>query len=194
MFYVGVDYSISCPSICIHAGNDWSIDNCSFFYLMGKKKFEMESPFSGRLLPTFSCTEERWYGISQWALNSITTIFRHPDFVTNKQILINLEGYSFGSKGLLCNIGEYTGCFKQALFHSNLTYQEPTPPKSLKKWATGNGNADKSMMYDKFFEETKLDLEKIVGSTKDSSPISDMVDSYFLSKLCHEKYFVETQK
>ena len=32
MRVAGVDYSLSSPAICVHEGEEWSYDNCTFYY------------------------------------------------------------------------------------------------------------------------------------------------------------------
>ena len=60
------------------------------------------------------------------------------------------------------------------------------PPTVIKKHATGKGNADKQLMYNAFCDEllTPTDLkERLTPKAKKIiSPISDIVDSYFIAK------------
>ena len=57
-------------------------------------------------------------------------------------------------------------------------------PTALKKFAAGKGNADKCVMHAAFKEQTGIDL--MVSMEKESkdcgSPVSDIVDSYFLAR------------
>jgi hypothetical protein len=66
-----------------------------------------------------------------------------------------------------------------------------TPPTVIKKLATGKGNANKEKMWDTFLEETHYDLYKVFGmkmpKKKDASPISDIVDSYYLARYYFEQ-------
>ena len=55
-------------------------------------------------------------------------------------------------------------------------------PSVVKKGATGKGNADKDMMYEFFSKETKTDLKKIFDTQKVGNPISDIVDSYYITR------------
>ena len=56
----------------------------------------------------------------------------------------------------------------------------------IKKFATGKGNADKDMMYDSFYKETKMNLKKIFDTEKVGNPVSDIVDSYYIQKIGYE--------
>ena len=60
--------------------------------------------------------------------------------------LVVLEGYSFGSKGrALFDIAELGGIIRMTLLDHEYPYVE-VPPSSLKKFATGKGNAPKDLM------------------------------------------------
>jgi hypothetical protein len=59
-------------------------------------------------------------------------------------------------------------------------------PSAIKKFATGKGNAKKEDMYASFVEETGVDLSIILDQSVDpkvNSPISDIVDAYYIAKL-----------
>ena len=60
------------------------------------------------------------------------------------------------------------------------------PPTTIKKFATGKGNANKEQMYEAFVNDllTPTDLKEQLTpkANKVISPISDIVDSYFIAK------------
>lgn len=57
--------------------------------------------------------------------------------------LVVIEGYSFGSRGrTLYQIGELGGVIRLALHEQGIPFVE-VPPSTLKKYATGHGNAGK---------------------------------------------------
>ena len=62
-----------------------------------------------------------------------------------------LEGYSMGAKGRLFDIGEATGIFKYFLSQNSIS-PLIVAPSSIKKHATGKGNANKFQMLEKFLE------------------------------------------
>lgn len=98
---------------------------------------------------------------------------------------ILIEDYSMGSKGKVFHIAENTEVLQYNLFLMKKKY-EKIPPTSLKKWATGKGNADKEKMYERFLEIEGIDLKAMLGLTKADSPLSDIVDAYFLTKYIYE--------
>ena len=58
-------------------------------------------------------------------------------------------------------------------------------PSSVKKFATGKGNANKEMMIDAFKETAGFDLLGELDCTY-NSPASDIADSYFICKFQSE--------
>lgn len=57
-----------------------------------------------------------------------------------------IEGYSFGSQGrAVFNIGELGGVIRLMLWLGSTKFHE-VPPATLKKYATGAGNANKSLV------------------------------------------------
>ena len=60
-------------------------------------------------------------------------------------------------------------------------------PSVIKKSCTGKGNADKEKMYDKFYEETGINLMEELDQTTLNNPVTDIVDSYYISKVGYEE-------
>lgn len=166
----GIDYSLTSPSICIFDGDVWTIDNCKFYWLNGKKKTQkIFNQFNGCAYPEWNIDLERYDNISEWVLkftSSVSSVF--------------IEGYSMASKGKVFNIAENAGILKYKLYKLNIPLFL-IPPKTAKKFATGNGNANKEMMVEQFFKETSIDLCSILDM-KVTNPIDDIVDSYFMCK------------
>lgn len=114
--------------------------------------------------------EERYDFLSAWACQ-----------VLNDNYLIVIEGYSMGSKGQVFNIGENTGLLKYKLYKYQKKFSVAAPT-TIKKFATGSGRADKDAMYDAFVAETNYDMKGNFGVKTTKSPVSDIVDSYYLAK------------
>jgi Holliday junction resolvasome RuvABC endonuclease subunit len=73
-----------------------------------------------------------------WIRGWLREVMEHDDID-----LVVLEGYSFGSKGrAVINLGELGGVIRLELFGRRMPVAE-VPPASLKKYATGRGNAPK---------------------------------------------------
>ena len=174
MIVVGIDYSMSSPAICIHQGDEWSFSNCSFYYLTNKKKFALQKPpFYPELHDDYNTQEERFDNISNWVLKTI------PDELN---MSVFLEGYAFGAKGVVFQIGENTGVLKHKLWQAYENPLQIIQPSAIKKFATGKGNANKDLMCKAFIKETSYDLQGYFLCKIGESPMSDVVDSYYIAK------------
>ena len=60
-------------------------------------------------------------------------------------------------------------------------------PAEIKKFATGKGNANKELMYKAFVDETGDDLAQLFefDPYTGQSPVSDIIDSYYIAKYQH---------
>jgi Holliday junction resolvasome RuvABC endonuclease subunit len=171
---IGIDYSLTSPSICLHPGDEWDYNNCKFFFLTDSKKYEFVSPnIQGELHKEWKTPEERYHNISSWALDVINKHNGNNIF---------LEGYAFAATGRIFQIAENTGILKDRLWRNKLR-TEVVPPTVVKKFATGKGNANKELMQQTFLRDTGIDVKKILGQTaKQWNPSSDIIDSYYICK------------
>lgn len=80
-----------------------------------------------------------------------------------------IEGYSHGSSGMRESIAEWGGVLRLAFYENNIQIID-VPPKTLKKFATGNGNADKILMGTQLMKEFRMEY-----------PTSDQTDAYWLA-------------
>ena len=190
MSIAGIDYSLRGPAICIYhdvdsftgkENNTFSFDNCSFYYLTDTKRYAniFLNNIHGKLFSEVESDCDRYDSISQWAVD---TVLRYGC----EQVA--LEGYSYGSKGRVFHIAENTGILKYKFFQNSIPV-DIIPPTSVKKFATGKGNADKEMMHDAFHKETDKNLHKLITPLKGkvSNPVSDIVDSYYICKAFYER-------
>lgn len=184
---VGIDYSITGPAMCVHTGNEWSVDNCNFLFLCGRKKYHHEYDIGkGALIQGFNVYGGKGLDVERFE-------YQANHFVGYLDMLecvetVAIEGYAYGARGKVFNIGENTGILKLKIIESQ--YQlEVLQPGEIKKFATGKGNANKQAMYDAWLEETGIDLEKIMDCKGDSGPINDVVDSYYICKLAWENEY-----
>lgn len=178
MIVAGIDYSMTSPSICIHEGEVWNVDNCKFFYMVKKDKHQIVTDqIIGSIYPEYTCDPERYDNLSQWSLEILKKYNVEKVFI---------ESYSFGSVGRVFQIAENTGSLKYRLWKEKLIY-DVYPPTMIKKFGSGKGNANKEKMWEAFKEETSLNLFHLLGleEAKNWNPVSDMVDAYFITKLGH---------
>lgn len=175
MIVIGIDYSITSPSICVHKGPSWSFKNCEFYFLTTKKKYEGDwHNIHGSLHPDWLLDQERYNNISDWALNIIT-----PTLKQNPTIYI--EGYAYAAKGVVFNIAENTEVLKHRLWKMSVV-PNVIQPSAVKKYASGKGNSNKIGMSEAFIKEVNLKLHNIIGCKEGDSPASDIVDSYYIAK------------
>jgi Holliday junction resolvasome RuvABC endonuclease subunit len=171
MLYCGIDYSMNHPAVCLFRDNKWEI--C---YLTAKKKYQKfwssgAFIFSGMPYPTYNTEIERFYKIASWTLNRIVGA-EH----------VYLEDYAMGAKGATFTIGEHTGILKYLLWENKITITTVAPTK-VKKFATGKGNAKKDIMYESWMDTVGIDLLDRLGMQSIISPLTDIVDSYYICKM-----------
>lgn len=170
----GIDFSMTSPAICV--GDPLTGE----FTLHGFKKAK-KNESGGKIFlyeyPDWKTPEERFNCLASWAY----------DIVKDCDI-VNIEGYSMASKGQVFHIGEATGLLKHFLWRANIFHNE-LPPKTVKKFSTGSGNASKHDMTESFIaEDTGIDIfahfnkEYSRDMKEIPSPISDMIDAYWMWK------------
>jgi hypothetical protein len=168
---VGIDYSMSSPSICVHRGKTWSFDNCKFYFLTPKKKYTFKTDvFHGELHTSYSSQEERFSNIASWAVSKIPSAAK-----------LGIEGYAYAAKGVVFDIGENTGLLKHFLWTGKKQFSVYSPT-TIKKFAAGKGNANKLAMYESFVAETGVDISSMIHCNEGESPMSDIIDSYYIAK------------
>ena len=182
----GIDYSLTSPAICVYIeekdGGHFDFDRCMFYYLSNTERGQQLAARSGLsnlradLYPEWKTEEERHEKLATWAY----TIVQGCE-------VVYLEGYAFATVGKshVRSVAENTGLLKHKLWKMKVPFKT-YPPTVIKKYATGKGNANKDLMYDSFIAEllTPPDLKNLLTpkSKKIISPVSDIVDSYFIAK------------
>lgn len=177
MIIAGIDYSMTSPAICVHDGDEWDAANCSFYFLASKPKQVMnDGKLCGVDYPHWTIDQQRYENLANWATDILTNKHKVDD--------VFLEGYAFGATGRVFHIAENTGMLKYAIWKKCLPYHVLTPG-TIKKAATGKGNADKARMYEAFVADTGIDLRQRldIKSEKQWNPISDIADAYWICKL-----------
>lgn len=89
-------------------------------------------------------------------------------------IVVGMEGYSYGSKLNREKLGELGGIVKLAIYHTLGAVPESIPPKSLKSFMTGSGNASKEDMVNAV---QKLDPEITNHNLADAYSVAFMIYS-----------------
>ena len=179
-FVAGIDYSLTSPAVCVAEiiNNEIKFENCKFHFLKQNKSHKSLGKIFAYDYPEYTDEIERFSKLASWTIECI----RWFDGRVNK---VYLEDYAFAATGKVFNIGENTGILKKQLKEAGFKYTT-IPPTVIKKHATGKGNANKELMYEAFTAEllTPSDLQTRLtpNSKKIRSPVSDIVDSYFIAK------------
>ena len=178
---VAIDYSISCPAITVYPidRQQFSFENCQHFFLCDKKsrieKSRSLSNVFGGLHQEYFSDEQRFNNLAWWVMGCIS----------NYSVdVVAIEDYAFGAKGMVFKIGENTGQLKHQLWTHKTPYNLHSPT-TIKKFATGKGNAKKEQMLEAFVRDTNIDLADILGTKDiaDNSPTSDIIDAFYLCKM-----------
>lgn len=164
---------MTCPAITVMNLDDKRFENCTVHYLHESDKFSgIKDNIHGTKYIKPNINIQRFDEISEWAYSVVWDCD-----------LVIIEGYSMGSRGHVFDIAENTALLKYKLYREDIPIHI-CPPTTLKKFATGKGNSDKDAMYSSFKEFTEVNLRKLFNykGKKIGSPISDIVDSYYLAK------------
>jgi hypothetical protein len=194
---VGVDYSYSCPGISVWEGNfstpfiEGKLTHLSIFentkkYKDGDNLFFKEVPSGLPLISKFS-----------FIANSVI------DFVspTNEFTFAAIEDYSFNSMfGRTFTIGENTGILKSKLFEKDIPFKLYSPTL-IKRFAKENnvkiaidcsegklnndgspriGAIGKNTMHEILCWKMGIRFETLWNLKKYQSPLSDIIDSYWI--------------
>jgi hypothetical protein len=170
---IGIDYSITCPCLCLFdERRSFKFDNCFFYYLTNTKKYadKIAPNITGESFQEYVQDVDRFDTISEWATN---LCIGAAD--------VGMEGYAYGAKGRVFNLAENMGLLKYKLYKHAIPVTIVEPAK-VKKCATGKGNADKQVMYETFSKETNTDLKSMFNQKTLSNPVTDVIDSYYVLK------------
>lgn len=202
MILIGIDYSITSPAATFIntemvglMGYTTHIpyDCCHSIYVTDRTSCLGTKSVIGYLqglkYPEWENQQERFDNLSDIFMEYIT------NYASGNKIHVFLEGYSYGSKGKVFHIAENTGILKHKLYMNGIGFTE-VPPSNIKKWATGKGNANKELMEKHFNEQHtkfKAPLRELIGmgKVKSSSPISDIIDSYYIVDYAYNHLYVE---
>lgn len=168
--FVGIDYSMNSPAICICHG-EFKLENCQFYFFTSTKtQSKIRHPQLNHFEKLeFDSDMIRYEQLADWAIGHIP-----------KGSRIAMEGYSMGSKGLIFNLAECTAVLKFKLYKLGYII-DIIPPTVIKKFATSKGNANKGLMQVAFEKENGTFLDCL---GKSGSPRSDVIDSYYICKMC----------
>lgn len=178
MIIAGIDYSLCGPAICLYKTSDpkkFVYSDCTFFFLTdNKRQSEIRTTnIFGERLSDWDSSEQRYETIADWALDIVMGCSH-----------IAVEGYAYAAtSNRIFQVAENTGLLKYKLYQLGIPVTV-IPPTDVKKFATGKGNADKNAMYTAFLHETGANIKTLLTPKREEcvSPVSDIVDSYYICK------------
>lgn len=183
MRFIGIDYSMTSPAFTVLYPDGRFITH--FFASNKKQEGLLDSNLVGHPYNYSGNSSDfaRYHFLAEWFMEHCA-----PTPLDK----IAIEGYSMGSVGAVFNIAENTAVLKYRLFEKGIKWIE-VPPTTVKKSATGKGNADKLMMYDVFVEKTSIDPRKMLDSkAKLGSPFTDIADSYHIADYVKKQISTQT--
>ena len=158
----GIDYSLTSPALTKVIGDKWHS------YCLGKE--DSNDYVTVRNYPDFYSQAYRRRRLADWALG----------WLTSDRGIVMLESYAFGARGdAVTKIAENGGVLKHEMLNYGVPF-ETVPPTTIKKYATGRGNAKKLDMYDAFVERTGVEVDQFKAW-------SDIVDSYFIAMYLRDR-------
>ncbi len=179
MKIAGIDPSINSTGKCIMDLDDdtYEVKSIKFYgySTVGKNQYNTDSVTVDHLGSKY--TSKLMYERQDIAYNILK-----KDMEDVKHIAF--EGYAFGKQGTrsLVQLGEFIGGMKKLFYDMGkgiILY----PPKTVKKFATGNGNADKVLMCDSFKAVySSLYPEEFNEFKNYESPMADMVDAFWMAE------------
>lgn len=174
MTLIGIDYSLTCPCVCV--SNTKSFTENYFHFLHSNTKYHGKAQnILGDPHDDYMCDQQRYENIASWVMNIIAPFDK-------ESVYILIEDYAFAAKGRVFNLAENCGLLKYLLYKNGYKFAT-IAPSVIKKYATGKGNANKEAMWNAFYELTDIDLIGVYGSKSRrlDSPVTDIIDSYYLT-------------
>ncbi len=173
----GIDYSMRSPAVCVIDTNNLSFSECKFLAVPIFPKKGLANHYGNielRPNPGADCGDVLRF---DYLAKQIVGFCEDHDV---ERVII--EDYAYAGSGRVFNLAENVGVLKHTLYHADIPF-DVVAPTSVKKFATGKGNAQKWDMYDQFARDTGVDLLTVFGFKKlkkIQSPIDDVIDAYYI--------------
>lgn len=205
MIFIGIDFSISSPAVCINDDNKFS-----YYSLYRPGKLTKKEVIGIDVLKEFKnlslninkpIVESKNYQLretnnlieAEFLTDSIIEYIQSK--IKDSEVKIGLEGFSYGSTGnRLAELAGYNYLLRHKLIKNNYNFSIYSP-KTIKAVA-GNGNYNKDQIAESYLNIIDDDeLRIFLNDNKDTlfinrkylKPIDDLIDAYFTMKTV-EKY------
>ena len=179
MIRMGIDPSINCTGICIY---DDKLNNHTYYMIVSKctkKMREFRNEHINIIEYNKRESNKGDYHIKEYnkSLNiyDICCIIRDLITLYNPDI-VQMEGVSYGSRGsaALVDLAGLNFAIRMTLSGKDIQYNI-LAPTSIKKFAVGNGSAEKDVMIASWKK-----LDKNIACISEIK-LDDLADSYFIS-------------
>lgn len=176
MISIGLDLSINSTGICINK------DGKCKYYIIASKLTKKQQEFDHKyvhLIQYDKLQPEGEYNVKETIkTNNINNIVLEIEKIIKKYKpdQVKIEGISFGSTGsaALIDLSGLNYMVRKMLIDNNIPFNIISPSQN-KKFATGNGSAEKDVMIDAWKR-----LDKNISNITEIK-IDDLADAYFLS-------------
>lgn len=200
MIFIGIDFSISSPAVCINDDNKFS-----YYSLYRPGKLTKKEVIGIDVLKEFKnlslninkpIVESKNYQLretnnlieAEFLTDSIIEYIQSK--IKDSEVKIGLEGFSYGSTGnRLAELAGYNYLLRHKLIKNNYNFSIYSP-KTIKAVA-GNGNYNKDQIAESYLNIIDDDeLRIFLNDNKDTlfinrkylKPIDDLIDAYFTAK------------
>ena len=207
--YIGVDQSLSHTGIVVFENeklrNAYSIITSNdFFKFYTKEDFKSSKAYKAGLInddmkltkkkTKLTKQEKKLLNVEPiHRINTIADTFdfllkRYLDFYKKENIFVCLESISFGSKGMIIDLGKLLGTLERTCYLNEIRWMTVTP-QEVKKFATGSGTASKDEMIAAITNEEHLKmLIEACPKNKKGEPdgLDNLADAYHIARFGRE--------
>lgn len=177
---IGIDFSIKAGTTCMKTPDN-------IFYIVPGDHYEKHHKnFPSNSIPYDNSS------LFNSATGTATRI--RENFDRRTRAFTAIEGHSYGSVGRHSDIAEALGRLLYCLEsdYPGVTIIRPSP-KTIKKFATGDGNATKAQMISAWAKETGNPIQykyhkrtKVQLGINEDSPWSDIADAYYMMRYAED--------
>ena len=179
MITIGIDPSINCTGVCVY---DSVTKTHKYYMIVGKTTKKMELFQHDHIdILNYHKLETNKGEYQDKEFNKSTNIYRICSLIEHilnvfNPDLVQMEGVSYGSLGsaALVDLAGLNFAIRMVLMEKNLEFNI-LAPTSVKKFAVGNGSAEKDVMVASW---KKLDRQ--INDISDIK-VDDLADSYFMA-------------
>ena len=177
----GIDLSLNSPALVVIPPTSepsfiLPFTTCRAYFLTNRKaNARTKHNITGELFGSWGNPQERYETIAEWIVDVLKS---------NNVKQVALEDYAYSKHASLTALAENAGLLKYFLYKEGIPY-DLYSPSSIKKCATGKGNAKKEQMRDAFYQDNPdYDIQGEFGrkpTDTPASPINDIIDAYYLA-------------